>query len=122
MVFVDGLCYVYTVKKPCRNAPNSDVDNGGAEPNDVGVGIFRPPCRLVRATVVHIGISRSFFYSVVNTIIAFLLLAKSKNENKFCENSQVAHIFSQKLNVRDSIRFSNFLRFTFFRSIVERLL
>ncbi len=23
--------------------PNSDVDNGGAEPKDVGVGIFRPP-------------------------------------------------------------------------------
>ncbi len=55
----------YTLlKKPCRNAPNSDADNGGAEPNDVGVGIFRPPTRLVRATVVHIGISRSFFYSV----------------------------------------------------------
>jgi hypothetical protein len=50
-----------TVKKPCRNAPNSDVDNGGSEPNDVGVGIFRPPRRLVRATVVHIGISPSFF-------------------------------------------------------------
>jgi hypothetical protein len=55
----------YTVKKPCRNAPNSDADNGGAEPNDVGVGIFRSPSRLVRATVVHIGISRSFFYSVI---------------------------------------------------------
>jgi hypothetical protein len=55
----------YTVKKPCRNAPNSDVDNGGAEPNNVGVEIFRPPRRLVRATIVHIGISRSFFYSVV---------------------------------------------------------
>ncbi len=55
---------VYTVKKPCRNAPNSDVDNGGAEPKDVGVGIFRPPCRLVSATVVHIGILRSIFYSV----------------------------------------------------------
>ncbi len=56
----------YTIKKPCRNAPNSDVDNGGAEPNDVGVGILRPPRRLVRATVVHIGISRSFFtvYSI----------------------------------------------------------
>jgi hypothetical protein len=53
---------VYTVKKPCRNVPNSDVDNGGAEPKDLGVGIFRPPCRLVRATDVHIGISRSFFY------------------------------------------------------------
>ncbi len=36
----------YTVKKPCRNAPTSDADNGGAEPNDVGVGIFRPPRRL----------------------------------------------------------------------------
>ncbi len=55
---------LYTVKKPCRNPPNSDVDNGGAEPNDVGVGIFRPSRRLVRATVVHVGISRSFFYSV----------------------------------------------------------
>jgi hypothetical protein len=53
----------YTVKK-CRNAPNSDADNGGAEPNDVGVGIFRSPCRFVRATVVHIDISQSFFYSV----------------------------------------------------------
>jgi hypothetical protein len=52
------------IKKPCRNAPNSDVDNGGVEPKDVGVGIFRPPRGLVRATVVHIGISRSFFYSV----------------------------------------------------------
>ncbi len=51
-------------KKPCPYAPNSDVDNGGAEPNDMGIGIFRPPRRLVRATVVHIGISRSFFYSV----------------------------------------------------------
>ncbi len=56
--------YRYTVKKPCRNAPNSDADNGGAEPNDVGVGIFRPPRCLVRANVVHIGISLSFFYSV----------------------------------------------------------
>jgi hypothetical protein len=54
----------YTVKKPCRIAPNCDADNGGAEPNDVGVGIFRPPHRLVRATDAHIGISRSFFYSV----------------------------------------------------------
>jgi hypothetical protein len=53
-------------KKPCRNAPNSDVDNGGAEPNNVGVGIIRPPCRLVRATVAHIEISRSFFYSADN--------------------------------------------------------
>ncbi len=44
--------------------PNSDVDNGGAEPKDLGVGIFRPPRRLVRATDVHVGISRSFFYSV----------------------------------------------------------
>jgi hypothetical protein len=52
------------LKKPCRNAPNSDADNGGAEPSDVGVGIFQPPRRLVRATGVHIGISRSFFYSV----------------------------------------------------------
>ncbi len=51
----------HTVRKTCRNTPNSDVDNGGAEPKDVGVGIFRPPHRLVRATVVHIGISRSFF-------------------------------------------------------------
>jgi hypothetical protein len=50
-----------TVKKPCRNAPNSDVDNGGSEPKGVGVGIFRPQRRLVRTTVVHIGISRSFF-------------------------------------------------------------
>jgi hypothetical protein len=32
----------------------------------VGVGIFRPPRRLVRATVVHNGISRSFFYSVLS--------------------------------------------------------
>jgi hypothetical protein len=55
----------YTVKKSCRNAPNSDVDNGGAEPKDVGVGIFLPPRRLVRATVVHVGISGSFFYSVL---------------------------------------------------------
>ncbi len=31
---------LYTVKKPCRNAVNSDVDNGGTEPKDVGVGIF----------------------------------------------------------------------------------
>jgi hypothetical protein len=54
----------YTVKKACRNAPNSDAENGDAEPNDVGVGIFLPPRRLVRTTVVHIGISRSFFYSV----------------------------------------------------------
>jgi hypothetical protein len=52
------------LKKPCRNAPNSDADNGGAELNNVGVGIFRPPRYLVRATAVHIGISRSFFYSV----------------------------------------------------------
>ncbi len=56
----------YTVKKPCRNAPNSDVDNGGAEPNDVRLGIFRPPRRLVRATVVYMGISQNFFYSVCN--------------------------------------------------------
>jgi hypothetical protein len=59
------IVYTYTVKKPCRNVPNSDVDNGGAEPKNVGVGIFRPPRRLVRATVVHIGYSRSFFYSVL---------------------------------------------------------
>ncbi len=39
--------------------------NGGAEPKDVGVGIFLPPRRLVRATVVHVGISGSFFYSVL---------------------------------------------------------
>ncbi len=51
-------------KRPCPNPPNSDVDNGGAEPKDVGVGIFRPPHRLVRATDVHIGISRSIFYGV----------------------------------------------------------
>ncbi len=56
---------MYTVKKPGRNAPNSDVDNGGAEPKDVGVGIYRHPHSLVRATVVHIGISHSFFYSVL---------------------------------------------------------
>ncbi len=31
-----------TVKKPCRNAPNSNVDNGCAEPNDVGVGFSDP--------------------------------------------------------------------------------
>jgi hypothetical protein len=30
----------------------------------VVVGIFQPPRRLVRATVVHIGISRSFFFTV----------------------------------------------------------
>ncbi len=48
---------VHRKKKPCRNAPNSDADNGGAEPKDVEVGIFRPPRRLVRATVVHIGIT-----------------------------------------------------------------
>ncbi len=58
------------LKKPCRNAPNADVDNGGAEPKDVGVGIFRPPRRLVRSTVVHIGISRSFFYSVQYSTVA----------------------------------------------------
>jgi hypothetical protein len=40
-------------QKQCRNSPNSDVDNGGAEPKNVGVGIFRPPRRLVSATVVH---------------------------------------------------------------------
>jgi hypothetical protein len=48
-----------TVKKPCRNAPNSDVDNGGAEPKDIG--IFRYPRLLVCATISHIEISRSFF-------------------------------------------------------------
>jgi hypothetical protein len=46
---------------PYRNAPNSDVDNGGAEPKEVGVGIFRPPRRLVRATVVHIGFRAAIF-------------------------------------------------------------
>ncbi len=56
-------CLPTLLKKPCRNAPNSDADNGGAEPNDMGVGIFRSIRRLVRATVVHIEISRSFFYS-----------------------------------------------------------
>jgi hypothetical protein len=49
----------------CRNTPNSDVDNGGVEPKDVGVGIFRPPRRLVRATVIHIGILRSFFLQCI---------------------------------------------------------
>ncbi len=70
-LLVNYVLYVclFTVKKPCRNAPNSDVDNGGAEPNDVRVGIFRPPRRFVRATVVHIGISRSFFYSVGTYVI-----------------------------------------------------
>jgi hypothetical protein len=49
----DELELVHCKIKPCRNAPNSDVDNGngganqtawvgGAEPRDVGVGIFRP--------------------------------------------------------------------------------
>ncbi len=59
--YISDLVVDALLKKPCRNAPNSDADNGGAEPNDVGVGIFRPPRRLVRATVVHIRISRSFF-------------------------------------------------------------
>ncbi len=52
-----------TVKKPCRNAPNSDVGTGGAEPKDGGLGIFRPPRRLVRATVVHIGIVVSSWHT-----------------------------------------------------------
>ncbi len=75
--------WLYTVKKPCRNAPNSDVDNGGAEPNDVGVGIFRHPCRLVHATVVHIEISRSFFYSVGKTshILSPLAFSINRAEN-----------------------------------------
>ncbi len=54
------------LKKPRRNAPNSDADNCGAEPNDVGAGIFRPLRRLVRATVVHIGILQSFFLQCMN--------------------------------------------------------
>jgi hypothetical protein len=62
-------------KKPCRNAPNSDVDNGGAEPNNVEVEIFRPPRRLVRATVVHIGISRSFFTVYVVTALSLAIQA-----------------------------------------------
>ncbi len=49
----------------CAKYADNDVDNDGAEPKDVGVGIFRPPRRLVRATVLQIGISLSFFYSVV---------------------------------------------------------
>jgi hypothetical protein len=61
-----------TVKKPCRNAPNSDVGTGGAEPKDGRLGIFRPPRRLVRATVVHIGISRSFFYSENPSPVTFV--------------------------------------------------
>jgi hypothetical protein len=56
------------------NAPNSDVDNGGAEPKDVGVGNFRHPRHLVRATDVHIGISRSFFNSVL-----YLLFQENKS-------------------------------------------
>jgi hypothetical protein len=47
---------------------NSDVDNGGADPKDVWVGIFRPPRRSVRATVVHIGISISFFLQCGNIL------------------------------------------------------
>jgi hypothetical protein len=66
-----GSLLVYTVKKkPCRNAPNSDVDNDGAEANDEGVGIFRSPRRFVRAIVVHNGISRNFFLQcvVINSV------------------------------------------------------
>ncbi len=37
-------------KKPRRNAPNSGVENGGAEPKDVGVGTFRPPRRAQLST------------------------------------------------------------------------
>jgi hypothetical protein len=56
-----GMCLEpHCKKKPCRNAPNSDVYNGGSEPKDEGVGILRPSSRLVRATVVHIGISPAF--------------------------------------------------------------
>jgi hypothetical protein len=53
--------YSTLYEKPSGNALNSDFANGGTEPKDVGVEIFRPPCRLVRATVVHIGILHSFF-------------------------------------------------------------
>ncbi len=35
-----GICRDNTVKK---NLSNSDVDNGVAEPNIVGVGKFQPP-------------------------------------------------------------------------------
>ncbi len=62
-VFIEFfLCYLLVIlKKAMSECANSDVDNGGAEPKAAGVGIFRPSRRLDRATVVHIGISRSFF-------------------------------------------------------------
>jgi hypothetical protein len=69
--FLPSLSHVesceHCYKKTYRNVPNSDVDNGGAEPKPVGVGIFRFPRRLVCTTVANIGISRSFFYSKAET-------------------------------------------------------
>jgi hypothetical protein len=52
-VYGDVVDLVHCNKKPCRNARNSDVDNGdGAELKYVGVGIFRHPHRLVFYSVV----------------------------------------------------------------------
>ncbi len=52
----------YTAKKPCWNAPNSDVDISDGEPKDVGVGIFRPPPpRLVCATLSTSEFRAAFF-------------------------------------------------------------
>ncbi len=47
--------YYASVAKPSRKTSNFDKDNGGAEPNEMGVGIsYHQP--LLFRTVVHIGI------------------------------------------------------------------
>jgi hypothetical protein len=64
----DFFTFTHTVKKPCRNAPNSDVDNGGAEPNDVGVGISDPHVVSFAPPLSTSEFRAAFFYSAMKTI------------------------------------------------------
>ncbi len=85
-------------KMPCRTAPNSDVDKGGAEPNDVGVGIFQSQRRWVRATVVHSGMSRSFFYSVA--IPSCWYFSRNRGpEFKSCARHKVTEIIDSEFKI-----------------------
>jgi hypothetical protein len=54
---------VHTVKKAMSECVKFRCWKRWRRTKDVGVGIFRPSRRLVCATVLHIVISRSFFYS-----------------------------------------------------------
>jgi hypothetical protein len=56
----------------------------------LGVGIFRPPRRLVRATDVHIGISRSFFYSVQYSLCITVLHSLTDILVNICETPLTA--------------------------------